>query len=195
MYGKEGHMATKKTTVVSKKRKTKAPAKAEVTQPEVLHPLETLRQDIESMFDRYLRNWPSVGQLLQWPEFEPFRSLEIPERLKHWGATPRIDVSETDKSYELTAEIPGMEEKDVEVTLTENMLTINGEKHEEREEKEKNYHVRERRYGSFHRTFTVPPDVDANKISAQFAKGVLTVSLPKTKKPRGKRRQISIRPH
>ncbi|MDH3236624.1 MAG: Hsp20/alpha crystallin family protein, partial [Alphaproteobacteria bacterium] len=173
----------------------KAPTKAETTQPEVLHPLETIRQDIESMFERYLRNWPNVGQLLHWPEFEPFRSLEIPERLKHWGATPRIDVSETDKSYELTAEIPGMEEKDVEVTLTENMLTINGEKHEEREEKEKNYHVRERRYGSFHRTFTVPPDVDANKISAQFAKGVLTVNLPKTKKPRGKRRQISIRPN
>lgn len=187
-------MAKKKTKVVAKKRKTKAPAKAETTQPEVLHPLETIRQDLEGMFDRYLRNWPSFGELLQWPEFEPFRSLEIPERLKHWGAAPRVDVSETDKSYELTAEIPGMEEQDVEVTLTENMLTINGEKREESEQKEANYHMRERRYGSFRRTFTVPSDVDANKISAQFAKGVLTLSLPKAKKPRGKRRKIAIKP-
>lgn len=187
-------MVKKKAKTVSKKRKTRVPATAPAKQPEVLHPLETIRQDIESMFDRYFGNWPSVGQLLQWPEFEPFRSLELPERLKHWGATPRVDVSETDKSYEVTAEIPGMDEKDVEVTLTENTLTINGEKHEEREQKEKDYHVRERRYGSFRRTFTVPSDVDANKISAQFTKGVLTVSLPKSKKPRGKRRQIAIKP-
>lgn len=187
-------MVKKKAKVAAKKRKTKAPPKTEVTQPEVVHPLETIRRDIEGMFDRYFHNWPDFGQMLQWPEFEPFRSLELPERLKHWGATPRVDVSESDRSYELTAEIPGMEENDVEVTLTENMLTITGEKQEESEQKEKSYHVRERRYGSFRRTFTVPADVDANKISARFDKGVLTVSLPKARRPRGKRRQIPVTP-
>ena len=96
-----------------------------------------------------------------------------------------MDVRETAKQYAVTAELPGMDEGDIEVELKGNMLTIKGEKKEEREETEEgDYHLTERRYGSFQRSFTVPPGVDPSGVTASFKKGVLTVTLPKTKEAR-----------
>ena len=109
---------------------------------------------------------------------------------------PTVDVSETDKAYEITAELPGMDEKNVEVKVANGVLTIKGEKQDEKEEKKKDYHMRERSYGSFERSFQVPDGVDADKIEANFKKGVLTVILPKSAEAkRLKRRSLLNQPN
>lgn len=106
--------------------------------------------------------------------------------------TPRIDVSETDQAFEVLAELPGMEEKDVELLLQDHVLTIRGEKKFEKEEKRKNYHMIERQYGSFQRSFELPDIVDETKIAAKFDKGVLCVTLPKSAKAKESSRKIAI---
>jgi HSP20 family protein len=96
---------------------------------------------------------------------------------------PRIDVSETSKDMTLTVELPGVEEKDIDVSLSGNMLTIKGQKKSEQEDRKDEdgrvFHRVERSYGSFQRTMTVPFDAEPDKVSAQFKDGVLTVTLPK----------------
>lgn len=104
----------------------------------------------------------------------------------------RVDIEEGDDGYTVTAEIPGMDEKDVEVSLVEKTLTISGQKEEERKESKKDYHLQERHFGSFRRSFGLPDDVDAGKITANFAKGILTVEMPKTKRAKSKKRVISV---
>ena len=106
---------------------------------------------------------------------------------------PTVDVSETDKAYEITAELPGMDEKNVEVKLANGSLTIKGEKQDEKEEKKKDYHMRERSYGSFERSFQVPDGVDADKIEANFKKGVLTVILPKSAEAQKAEKKITVK--
>jgi HSP20 family protein len=106
---------------------------------------------------------------------------------------PAVDVSETDKGYEIKAELPGMEEKNIEVKLADGVLTIKGEKQEEKETKEKDYYVQERSFGSFQRTFQVPDNVDTNKIEANFKNGVLTVNLPKTAEAQKPAKKIEVK--
>jgi HSP20 family protein len=92
---------------------------------------------------------------------------------------PAIDVTEDAGGYRLTAELPGMTESDIEVALADDTLTVKGEKKEATETTETNYYLSERSYGSFRRSFVLPEGVDPDKIGAEFAKGVLTVTLPK----------------
>lgn len=106
---------------------------------------------------------------------------------------PKIDVSETDKEVLVTAEIPGATEKDVEVTLTKDSLTIHGEKKVEREEKKKNYYRMERSYGSFRRLIALPCEVDETKVEAVFQNGVLKVTLPKTAEVQKSTRKIEVK--
>jgi HSP20 family protein len=106
--------------------------------------------------------------------------------------TPRVDVTETDQEIQLAAELPGMEEKDVELLVQDGVLTLRGEKKLEKEEKKKDYHVIERQYGSFQRSYELPDIVDQGKIAAKFDKGVLTVTLPKTAKAKEATRKIAI---
>jgi len=110
-----------------------------------------------------------------------------------WGKVPAVDIADTEKAYEITAELPGMDEKNVEVKLSNGVLTIKGEKNEEKEEKKKDYHLSERRYGSFQRSFTVPDGIEVDKIDATFKDGVLTVCLPKTAEAQKKEKQIAIK--
>lgn len=107
--------------------------------------------------------------------------------------SPKINVAETDKEVAVTAELPGMDEKDVNVELNEGTLTISGEKKEEHEEKGKNWHRVERSYGSFHRVVQLPARVDEKQARAKFKKGLLTVTLPKLEKDQGKRKTIEIK--
>jgi HSP20 family protein len=150
------------------------------------HPLVSLREEMDRMFERF---WPGFGLPAsgRWPELEPF-----------WRVTglaaPAVDLVETDKDYRIKAELPGMDEKDIELSLTEDMLSIKGEKKEEHEEKEEGYYLAERRYGAFERSFRLPEEVEADKIEASFQKGVLTVILPKSPKAQQKQaRKIGIK--
>jgi HSP20 family protein len=111
-----------------------------------------------------------------------------------FGAIPAVALAETDKAYQITSELPsGMDEKNVEVTFANGILTIKGQKQEEREEKEKDYYMRERSSGSFERTFQVSEGIDTDKITASFKKGVLAVTLPKTAEARRAERKITVK--
>ncbi|HEY9182498.1 MAG TPA: Hsp20/alpha crystallin family protein [Gammaproteobacteria bacterium] len=107
--------------------------------------------------------------------------------------TPRLDVTEDDKAFHVTVELPGMTDKDVAVSVTDRALTIRGEKKEEKETKDKDVYRRERAYGSFRREIELPSDVDAGKIEAAFKSGVLTIDLPKTKEAQDRVKQIPVK--
>ena len=121
-------------------------------------PLTALQQEIDRLFDGFGRGFSttSASPLL-----------------------PSMDVSETEKEIEITAELPGLEEKDVQLNVADNLLTIRGEKKSHREEKEKDYRLVERSYGSFQRTIELPNGVNPDSIQATISKGVLKVVVPK----------------
>jgi HSP20 family protein len=110
-----------------------------------------------------------------------------------FGKVPAVDIAEKEKEYEITAELPGMDEKNIDVKCADGMLTIKGEKTEEKEEKKKDYYLSERRFGSFQRSFQIPSGVDVNKIEASFKNGVLTVVLPKSAEAVKNEKKIAIR--
>jgi HSP20 family protein len=107
--------------------------------------------------------------------------------------TPRLDVAEDDKGYRVSIELPGINEKDVTVTIKDRILTIRGEKKEEKEQKDKDVFRRERAYGSFRRALELPAEVDGNAIAAKFKDGVLTIDLPKTKEAQDGGKQIPVK--
>lgn len=171
----------------------KPPRKASVpAEREAVHPLFGLRRDIDRLFDDFFRGFPfpSFGRGLF--GFDPF---------ERFGATfgvsaPVVDVTETDKQYEVIAELPGMDEKDIEVTLAEGRLTIKGEKKQEKEDKKedkkKDYYLMERRFGSFNRSIRLPENVNEGRIQAAFKKGVLTITLPKKEVTKKEGKKIEI---
>ncbi|HEY6995236.1 MAG TPA: Hsp20/alpha crystallin family protein [Xanthobacteraceae bacterium] len=151
-------------------------------------PFETLRREIDRLFDDFDGGfWRSPFRRSAF-DLEPFWRRELT-----WSATPAIDVAETEKAYEVTAELPGMSESDVEVSAANGVLTIKGEKKEEKEEKKKDYYLSERRYGSFERRMQIPEDVEADKIEAAFKKGVLTVTLPKKPEAQKPAKKIEVK--
>jgi HSP20 family protein len=115
---------------------------------------------------------------------------DIDERLDL--RVPRVDVAETDRALEVSAELPGLSEKDVEISLSDRMLTIKGERREETEEKKKDYHVQERSYGRVERTVYLPEGLDVDKAKATFKNGVLKIELPKTEQARASTRKIQV---
>jgi HSP20 family protein len=110
-----------------------------------------------------------------------------------WEAAPAVDITESEKAYEITAELPGMDEKNIEVKVANGNLTIKSEKQEEKEDKKKDYYLHERHFGSFERSFDVPEGVDAEKIEANFKKGVLTVTLPKKLEAQKPAKKIEVK--
>lgn len=119
-------------------------------------------------------------------DFFDFRT--IPEQ-NHF---PKVDVTETKNEFSISAELPGIDDKDIDVTLDDGTLTLKGEKKVEKEDKQGEFYSRERSYGSFQRTFKVPETIDQNKINASFNKGILTVKLPKTLESRKEVKKIAI---
>ncbi|MDA9440207.1 molecular chaperone Hsp20 [Bradyrhizobium sp. CCBAU 51745] len=148
-------------------------------------PFGALRKEVDRLFEDFGESFLR----------QPFRSLAGLERA--WPAkltaTPAVDVAETDKGYEITAELPGLDEKNIEVNVANGGLTIKGEKKEEKEEKNKDYYVSERRYGAFERYFALPEGVDASKIEATFKNGVLKVALPKTAEAQKPAQKIEVK--
>ena len=141
------------------------------------HPLEAFQREVNRLFDDFFRTPALAGGT----------------EGMFAAATPRVDVSESERDYEITAELPGMDEKDIELTLANNVLTIRGEKKTEREEKDKNYYLSERSFGSFRRSIPLPAEVDDDKVEARFKNGVLTVRLPKSAEAQAKTRRIEVK--
>src|ERR1043165_3539429 len=106
--------------------------------------------------------------------------------------TPKINVTENDKAVLVSAELPGMDEKDIDVSYENGLLTIRGEKKQEKEEKEKNFFRSERSYGMFQRSIELPYEIDEERIDAQYKKGVLNLTLPKTKEAATRTRRIPV---
>jgi HSP20 family protein len=125
-----------------------------------------LKEEMERMFDRLATT--------KWDDFPA---------LGDWA--PSMDISETKDSLVVKVEVPGMEQKDIKISLQENLLTITGEKRQEKEEKDERYHRVERSYGSFTRGVRLPVGVDGSKVVATFKNGLLTVNLPKTSAAKG----------
>jgi HSP20 family protein len=172
---------------------TKLPVKAE-ERPAPLEsalawrPFEALRREVDRIFEDFDQGfWSS-------PFRRPMFGIEPSWRRElAWSGAPAVDIAESDKAYEITADLPGMDEKNIEVKLSNGDLRIKGEKQEETEEKEKDYYLHERRFGSFERSFRIPEGVDTDKIQASFKKGVLTVMLPKTAQAQKAEKKIAIK--
>jgi HSP20 family protein len=154
----------------------------------VADPWHAFRGEMDRLFDRFSSGFgfPSLRRSF-WrePTWDYETTFDI--------ASPKVDVTEDPTAYKVTAELPGLVEKDVEISVTGGMLTLKGEKQQEKEEKGKEYWVSERSYGSFQRSFSLPEGVDADKISAVFAKGVLTVTLPKLPEVQKATKKIEVK--
>lgn len=107
--------------------------------------------------------------------------------------TPRTDIAETEKGYELTADLPGMKDGDVDISVSSDVLTITGERNYERESDGRSVHLSERGFGTFKRSFSLPDDVDQDHIQARLINGVLDIHLPKTEEVAPASRQIKVR--
>ncbi len=150
--------------------------------------LWSLRGEMDRLFDRFAGGFamPSLSRAFDMlPGARLGSSLTMP--------APAVDISEDATAYTVTAELPGMVEGDVEVAVTGDTLTLKGEKKQETEKKDKNFFLSERTYGSFQRSFTLPDGVDRDAISAAFAKGVLTISLPKTPEAKLEPKKIEVK--
>ncbi len=148
-------------------------------------PMDLFRRDLSRLSEDFGDLWrsPLRSNLL-----EPLISRDT-----GWTPSPAVDVVEKDRAYEISAELPGMDEKNIEVKVANGTLCIKGEKREEKEEKQHNYFLSERRFGSFERRFQIPDGIDGDKIEATFAKGVLTVTLPKSAAAQAAEKKISVK--
>ncbi len=153
------------------------------------HPIETLRREIDHLFEDFDQGFWRAPFRRSVFDVAPHFRREI-----SWGNVPAIDICETDQAFEVTVEMPGMNEKDIEIKLANGGITIRGEKKHEKEEKKKDYYLSERRYGLFERFLHVPEGVDTDKIAASFKHGVLTVTLPKTPEAKKTEKTIEVKP-
>jgi len=150
--------------------------KSLMSQYEALNPFYAFRQEMDRIFDNFFHGL----------EIEPFK--KVPGTFY-----PNVDVMDNAKEIKVTLELPGIDEKDIDLSLDADSLTIKGEKKEEEEEKGKNYHLTERVYSSFSRTIPLPVGIDADKAEAHFKKGVLKVTLPKTAKAMKEIKNVPIK--
>ena len=128
--------------------------------------MTSLRKEMDRLFDRFLEPvWPELPAMTEWE--------------------PKVDLSENKDAVVVKAELPGVEQKDINVSLQEGMLTIKGEKQSEKEEKDQRFHRMERSYGAFFRSLRLPATVDASKVTAAFKDGVVTITLPKVPEAKG----------
>jgi len=168
---------------------TKLPVKNEASaQPSRVaewRPFDNLRGQVDRLFRDFERGF------LQAPLYRDIDNFL--HRDLGFAVTPAVDIVEKDNAFEVTAELPGIDAKNIELQLSNGVLTIKGEKTEEKEEKTKDRYVSERRYGSFRRSLQVPDSVDADKIEASYKSGVLTVTLPKSAQAKDKQKSIPIK--
>ena len=151
--------------------------------------LLALRQEFDRIFEE-LSSSLSLDTLRDRAvEVEPFRRLQSALSL----SMPAVDMVERPREYKLTAELPGMDRKDIDLTVSDDVITIKGEKRSDEKKQSKNYHLAERRYGAFERSFRLPEGASSDGIDASFRQGVLTITLPKTSNGKTRQRKISVR--
>jgi HSP20 family protein len=136
--------------------------------------LSSLRQEMDRLWDRFVGETPLARRVAE-----------------EWW--PTVDMSETRDSFIVKAELPGLDAKDVEVSISGDVLTIKGEKQKEEEEKDEHHYRAERYYGSFQRSFQLPTSIKADKIEAAFDKGVLKVTLPKVEEAKKKKIEVKVK--
>lgn len=146
------------------------------TRTDVDHPFYSLQREMNSLFDNF------------------FRGFDLAPRSLAAGVfSPSVDVKENDKEYIIKAELPGVEEKDIDVTVTSDSITIKGEKKEEKEDKDKNYYYMERSYGSFSRVIPLEGEIEAAKAEAKFKNGILDIKIPKNQSTKAKGTKVPIK--
>ncbi len=133
--------------------------------------LSSLRREIDSLFDRFFEGWP-------------FRTSSI----RQW--VPSVDVSETAQEVVVQAELPGVDPKEIDISVQGNVLTLKGERKQEKEEQGANYHRIERAFGAFSRSLQLPAEVDVDKVNAVYKNGVLRITLPKTEAAAAKKIEV-----
>jgi HSP20 family protein len=156
--------------------------KANIAKTEATHPVSPL-EEMENYFNSFFRHPLSLMASPTWPR------LDLP---KLNDISPSVDIFEENGDMVIKAEMPGIKKEDVDVSVTENMVTISGEKRQEEKVEKRNYHRVERNYGSVCRRFQLPEGVNSDKVKATFQNGVLEVRLPKTKKGKEKEKKITI---
>ena len=139
-------------------------------------PFAMMQREMNKMLDSFHRNWDAT----MFPQLTA-------------SFMPRLDITEEEKTFTVTAELPGMNEKDIELSISGDALSIKGEKKEEKDDKSKNYYYSERSYGSFMRTIPLPRQIEVDKVSANFQKGVLTITLPKSSEAVATSKKISVK--
>ena len=159
----------------------KKTAPAQTSAPDIW---QSFRSEMDRLFDRF--GFPSLRRVF---DIEPaWRSAS-----SFSFSVPAIDMSEDEKAYKISAELPGIDAKAIDLSLSGDMLVLNGEQRQGKEEKDKNYHYSERAYGSFQRAFDLPASDDRDKVAADFSKGVLTITLPKTAEARKPQKKIEVK--
>jgi HSP20 family protein len=137
------------------------------------NPILRLQENMNRMFNNFFDS----------ADLAPFKEDGL-------GSFPKIDIKETSKAVMITAELPGLDAKDIDISISDDVLTLRGEKNMESESKEENYYRMERSYGSFHRTIPLPMEVESENVNAEFKNGVLKVTV--TKKPEAQRKAKKI---
>lgn len=157
-----------------------APSKPKETNlfEQLMEPLARLRDEVDRAFDDFPIRFPS---------------LAIPSRLSALLPAPAVEMTETDKAYKITVEVPGIPADEIEVEAEKGLLVIKGEKHEEREEKERHFTRSERSYGAFERRIALPADAELDKIEAKARDGVLKIKIPRDEKVEPARHKIAIK--
>lgn len=146
---------------------------AELALWQPLKEMERIRKEMDNIWDTFFDRTPGRGY-----------------GVSEW--LPSLDVSETKNNYIVNAEIPGIDPKEVEISLNDNILTIKGEKKQEKEEENENYHVIERSYGSFTRSLRLPGQIQGDKVKATYKNGILKITLPKTEEAKKKEIKVAV---
>lgn len=149
-----------------------------VQRRELLSPFASVQQEMNKLFEELRSGWGFAHT----PQFEPFGDFHA-----------RVDMKDSEKEVIVTAELPGVDLKDIDITVKGDSLILKGEKKMEKEEKDKGYYKMERSYGSFYRSIPLPCEIEKDNVDAVFKDGVLTVTMPKTKAALTSEKQISVK--
>jgi HSP20 family protein len=158
------------------------------------HPVASLRDEVDRVFDGFFHDWPPLmPDFGRFGTLRPLHEFGMPFLGRGYTHLASADVTETETEYRVSVELPGVDEKDIELSLTDDVVTLKGEKKATHAAQDRDFHVHERSYGAFQRIFPIPDGVDRSKVEAAFSKGVLTITLPKSKEAQSKPRKVTVK--